>query len=279
MHAATSILVGYNQTPEALAAFRWALESARLRHLPIHVVQAGRVAPHHGHDPDAPALTELAARSVDWGMTITTEQVPAGSVADLAHAAGPDTILVIGARQATSGLHALLGGSTSATIREAACPLVIARPAAHPSGPVVVGLSDHPESMQTLGWAFDHASRHHLALHAVHAYTQPVYTPDGAQESPAELAQRTTQVEDLLLHEEVAGFVELYPDVTLTSQAVHDSAAHALIQASQDASLVVMGTRAHSLVMALLVGSPPQVVAPRSPCSVAVIPHRGTAHE
>ncbi|HSO04882.1 MAG TPA: universal stress protein [Candidatus Limnocylindrales bacterium] len=136
-----------------------------------------------------------------------------------------------------------------------------------------------PRVNADLGWAFDHASRHHLALHAVHAYTQPVYTPDGAQESPAELAQRTTQVEDLLLHEEVAGFVELYPDVTLTSQAVHDSAAHALIQASQDASLVVMGTRAHSLVMALLVGSPPQVVAPRSPCSVAVIPHRGTAHE
>ena len=279
MHAATSILVGYNQTPEALAAFRWALEAAPMRHLPIHVVQAGRVAPPHGHDPDAPALAELAARSLDWGITITTEQVSAASVADLAHAAGPDTILAIGARHATSGLRALLGGTTSAAIREAACPLVIARPAAHPSGPVVVGLSDHPESLQTLGWAFDHASRHSVPVHAVHAYHQPVYTPDGAQESPAELAHRTTQVEDLLLHEEVAGFVELYPDVTLTSLAVHDSAAHALIQASGDASLVVMGTRAHSLVIALLVGSPPLVVAPRSACSVAVIPHRATPHE
>lgn len=276
MHAATSILVGYNQTPEALAAFRWALESARVRHLPLHAVQAGRAAPPHGSDPGAPALTELAAHSLDWGVAITTEHVPDASVADLARAAGPDTILVIGARHATSGLHALLGGSTSAAIREAACPLVIARPAAHLSGPVVVGLRDHPESLQTLGWAFDHASRHSLPVHAVHAYTQPVYTPDGAQESPAELAQRTTQVEDLLLHEEVAGFVELYPDVTLTSQAVHDSAAHALIQASGDASLVVMGTRAHSLVLALLVGSPPLVVAPGSACSVAVIPHRGT---
>lgn len=27
------------------------------------------------------------------------------------------------------------------------------------SSPVVVGLSDHPESLQTLAWAFDHASR------------------------------------------------------------------------------------------------------------------------
>lgn len=279
MHAATSILVGYNQTPEAQAAFRWALQAARMRHIPVHVVQAGRVAPPHGHDPQAPALKELAANSVDWGVAITTEQVPAASLADLAHAAGPDTILVIGARHATSGLHALLGGTTTAVIREAACPLVIARPAAHSSGPVVVGLRDHPASLQTLAWAFDHASRHHLALHAVHTYTQPVYTPDGAQESPAELAHRTTQVEDLLLHEEVAGFVELYPDVALTSQAVHDSAAHALIQASGDASLVVLGTRAHSLVLALLVGSPPLVVAPRSACSVAVIPHRGTPHE
>jgi nucleotide-binding universal stress UspA family protein len=276
MHAATSILVGYNQTPEAQAAFHWALEAARVRHLPLHVVQAGQVS---GHDPDAPSLKELAAQPVVWGMTITTEQVPSGSVAEVAHAAGPGTILVIGARHAYSGLHALLGGTTSATIREAAGPLVIARPAAHPSGPVVVGLRDHPESLQTLGWAFDHASRHGLAVHAVHAYHQPVYTPDGAQESPAELAYRTTQVEDLLLHEEVAGFVEQYPDVTLTSQAVHDSAAHALIQASGDASLVVMGTRAHSRVVALLVGSPPQVVAPRSACSVAVIPHRGTPHE
>jgi nucleotide-binding universal stress UspA family protein len=279
MHAATSLLVGYNQTPEALAAFRWALEAARVRHLPIHVVQAGRVTPHHAHHPDAPALTELAAPSEDWGVTITTEQVPSASVADLARVAGADAIVVIGARHANSGLHALLGGSTSATIRESTCPLVVARPAAHPNGPVVVGLSDHPESLKTLAWAFDHASRHHLPVHAVHAYHQPVYSPDGAQESHAQLADRTTQSEDLLLHEEVAGFVEQYPDVTLTSQAVHDSAAHALIRASQDASLVVMGTRAHSLILALLVGSPPQVVAPRSACSVAVIPHRGTPHE
>jgi nucleotide-binding universal stress UspA family protein len=279
MHAATSILVGYNQTPESLAALRWAVEAARVRHLPIHVVQAGRVEPPHGHDRGAPPLKELAAHSVSGGMTITTEQVPSGSVADVARAAGADTIVVIGARHATSGLHALLGGSTSAAIRESTCPLVVARPAAHPDGLVVVGLSDHPESRQTLAWAFDHASRHGLAVHAVHAYHQPVYTPDGAQESPAELAQRTTQVEDVLLHEEVAGFVEQYPDVTLTSQAVHDSAAHALIHASQEASLVVMGTRAHSLILALLVGSPPQAVAPRSACSVAVIPHRAKPHE
>lgn len=279
MHAATSILVGYNQTPEAQAAFRWALQAARVRHVPIHVVQAGRVAPPRGQGPGAPSLKELAGQSVDWGMTVTTEQVPDASLTDVARTAGPDSILVIGARNATSGLHALLGGTTAAVIRAAACPVVIARPAPHPQGPVVVGLSDHPESLQTLGWAFDHASRHGLVVHALHAYHQPVYTPEGARESPADLAQRTTQAEDLLLHEEVAGFVEQYPDVTLTSQAVHDSPAHALIQASQDGSLVVMGTRSHSLVMALLVGSPPQVVAPRSACSVAVIPHRGTSHE
>lgn len=63
------------------------------------------------------------------------------------------------------------------------------------------------------------------------------------------------------------------------SQAVRDSAAHALIQASTDASLVVMGTRAHSLILEMLVGSPPQIVAPRSACSVAVIPHRDKPHE
>jgi nucleotide-binding universal stress UspA family protein len=279
MHATTSIMVGYNQTAESQAAFRWAREDARVRHVPIRLVSAGRVALPRDQNPAAPSLEDLAADAVDGAMTVTTERLPSTSLAGLARVAGPGTILVIGARHATSGLRALMGGSTSAAIRESTCPLVIARPAAHPSGPVVVGLSDHPETLQTLAWAFDHASRHHLALHAVHAYTQPVYTPDGAQESPTELAHRTAQVEDLMLHEEVAGFVEQYPDVTLTSQAVHDSASHALIQASGDASLVVMGTRAHSLVLALLVGSPPQVVAPRSACSVAVIPHRGTPHE
>jgi nucleotide-binding universal stress UspA family protein len=277
MHA-TSILVGYNQTPEALGAFRWAVEAARVRHLPIHVAQAGRALAPHDQGPAVPPLSQLAAHVVDGAMTITTEAVPAASLTDVAHAAGPDAILVIGARHPTSGLHALLGGTTSATIRESTCPLVIARPGAHPAGPVVVGLSDHPESRRTLAWAFDHASRHGLAVHAVHAYHQPVYNPEGARESPADLARRTTEVEDLLLHEEVAGFVEDYPDVRLTSQAVHDTPSRALIQASQDASLVVMGTRAHSLVLALLIGSPPQVVAPRSACSVAVIPHRDPHH-
>jgi hypothetical protein len=141
MNAAPSITVGYNQTPEALATFRWALEVARVRHLPLHVAQAGRAAPPHGHDPDAPALSELAAHSVEWGTTITTEQVPSGSVADLARTATPGTR----ARHPTSGLDALLGGTTSLTIRDAACPRVIATTGRGPSLGVQRGRDPAPE--------------------------------------------------------------------------------------------------------------------------------------
>jgi nucleotide-binding universal stress UspA family protein len=65
----------------------------------------------------------------------------------------------------------------------------------------------------------------------------------------------TTAKEDHLLAEALAGWQERYPDVSVHKQLVCARAAHALVDASESAQLVVVGSHGSGALAGMLLGS------------------------
>lgn len=267
-------LVGYHRTPESLAAFDWAIREAHARGLRVHAVQVGpNPGPGQRDVWPAPMLEELPAIAAERGVPVSTENSPRALLATLVEQTSTAAVVVLGAHRTRFGVHALLGHTTATLIAHAHCPVVVARDHHAQGGPVVVGVGDRRETQATLEWAMSHAALHYLPVQAIHAYALPVYTPESGIVSPLDQVEEATDAEGRLIAEELAGFQEAYPDLALSRTAVHAPTARALIQASERASLVVLGSHVHHEIIGLLAGSPARVVVPRSGCSVAVVPH------
>jgi len=139
------ILVGVDGSDIALGALRWALEEARLRGVPVHVVTTwevpalvdvtGMVAPPPADVGDLEATARLvqdeALAAVDadaTGVEIVRHTVLGNAGHVLAESSHDADLLVVGSRGLGGISGALLGSVSRHLVRHAACPLVILRP-------------------------------------------------------------------------------------------------------------------------------------------------------
>jgi len=238
----------------------------------------------------AEALVELAntmleetATTVRLGhpdLQVQTELVASGAAAALIEASRTASLVVVGNRGHGGFAGLLLGSISSQVIAHAHGPVLVTRPAATgdgPAGPVVVGLDGSAESSAALGFAFDEASIRGVPLVALYVWQAlppenlgPIrpwhYDPDEA----AEEARR-------LLAEQIAGWREKYPDVTVEQRAQFGyHPAEALIEASHTAGVVVVGSRGRGGFSGLLLGSVSRTVAESADSPVAVIHRPGS---
>ncbi|HVM53001.1 MAG TPA: universal stress protein [Acidimicrobiales bacterium] len=124
---------------------------------------------------------------------------------------------------------------------------------------IVVGVDGSPESGRALEWAAAEAERRGTDLSVLHAW----YPTLGTDEADAEQ----------LLREHVAQARSLAPKVPTTGRLVMSAAAaDALIDASDGAELVVVGSRAHFALASLLLGSVASACVRRCHCPVVVVP-------
>jgi nucleotide-binding universal stress UspA family protein len=142
------------------------------------------------------------------------------------------------------------------------------------SGKVVVGVSPTTGSPRALRWAADYARTHDMPLRAVTAWRPPRAPAAPAGRPPATAVgiastDYAVQAEEKLREQVVAA---LGSDDGLELRAVRGSAVSALLAASADAELLVVGEvragRAGSVKTGLVA---PQVVL-RAPCPVVVMP-------
>ncbi|MFF3942946.1 universal stress protein [Streptomyces phaeofaciens] len=118
------------------------------------------------------------------------------------------------------------------------------------TGPVVAGLDGSPGSVTAGWWAADEAARRRLPLVLLHSWTtQPLDVP-----IPQEARSKQRYGQDLLQHLE-AELLHRYGDLTLTTELVSDTAAHALLDHSKGASLLVLGSRGLGSTASFLLGS------------------------
>jgi nucleotide-binding universal stress UspA family protein len=218
------------------------------------------------------ARAEVAA--ADPSLEVTTEAYVGSATMALLDAARHADTVVVGSR-GRRALTALLLGATSLEVAaHAACPVVVTREGRQPEpGPasVVVGVDGSAASSDAVGFAFGFASAHRLGLTALHAF-QVEYVEGVLPELAAEASTaRVAQQEQALTSEAVAGWREKYPDVDVSTRTVPGHPVDALVDASQRASLLVIGGRRRGTIGSFLLGAVGHRVLHDSHCPVAVV--------
>lgn len=290
MHTTGPIVVGYDGSPDAQTALSWAIREAASRHLAIRIIfcepdvspwdsTASAIAgspilaaelPRVGAEILEPALQQVTAAGIPVeGMVESLPPSPA-----LVQASREASMVVIGSRGLGSVSSAFLGSTGSHVASHARCPVIVVRSEGTVDGPVVVGVDGSAQSEQCVGWAIDHASRHGLPLEVLHAYAIPVYPGVVPYVPPEEITRATADFEDRLVHEVLAGWREQYPEVEIRTRVFHGRPAPALIEASEHASLTVVGSHGRGAFLGMLLGSTSQSLLHHAKGSVAILRYR-----
>ena len=135
------IVVGVDGSDSSLAALKWALEEARLRSGPVHVVTAwhypvigdaaGKAEDHEAFGDKARRAHADALRQASVAGVGVTGEVTEGHPAEvlLKAAAGAD-LLVVGSRGHGGFAGMLLGSVSSHAVHQAHCPVLVLRTSA-----------------------------------------------------------------------------------------------------------------------------------------------------
>ena len=279
------IVVGVDGSPSSDLAVRWAAREAVMRNVPLTVVHvstppivwpAGPIPAglHQRHEEDARKVLADAIQAAEDSVRdgnrpeVDTQLVVAAPVPALIELSKEAHLMVVGCRGQDAVQRALLGSVSTGLVHHAHCPVAVIHDEAPillgPSQlPVLVGIDGSPASQRATAIAFDEASFRGVDLVALHAYSDAdVSTAPFMESRPA--AEKT-------LAEGLAGFQEHYPDVTVHRRVVFDHPARRLLDQSDSAQLVVVGSHGRGGFAGMLLGSVSTAVvhAARIPVIVA----------
>ncbi len=216
---------------------------------------------------------KVAEDSVQEGNRpqIDSELLCAAPVPTLIDLSKEAYMMVVGCRGQDALQRTLLGSVSAGLIHHAYCPVAVVHDEAPillgPSQlPVVVGIDGSPASELATAIAFDEASFRGAELLAVHAWTDSDISGVLSKEWSA-LQSRAAEI----LAERLAGWQERYPDVTVHRRLVLDRPARHLLDESESAQLVVVGSHGRGGFAGMLLGSVSTAVvhAARIPAIVA----------
>ncbi|MEU2266694.1 universal stress protein [Streptomyces olindensis] len=284
------IVVGVDGSEASLRAADWAADEAALRGVPLRLVHASlwecyeRAVFPAASERWERILTDVLvvaaahrARQRVPDMKIDTQVVPEGPVPVLIHEAHRASALILGSRD-RGGVAELLQGSVGLTVAGLAdCPVIVVRcghedgdrPGTH--GRVVLGVGEEAASANVIRFALEEAERRGAVLEAVRAWRRPAHeTTDHPLlvGEPAHVrGERAVQALEAALREAPAG-------VRLHKRAVEGPARQVLLDASQDADLLILGARRRPGHFGLHLGRIAHAALTHSACPVALVPEQ-----
>jgi nucleotide-binding universal stress UspA family protein len=150
------------------------------------------------------------------------------------------------------------------------------------SGSIVVGVDGSDASHDALRWAAEEAQLRSTALVALHAWSfvpaQPIGDPGMLAVPAGDLAGQLNAENDAAqigLDQAVEDALGGGSDVELERRLVEGDAGEALVAASKDAELVVVGSHGRSGFKAALLGSVSRHVVDHAACPVVVVKSPG----
>ncbi|MFF6992147.1 universal stress protein [Streptomyces sp. NPDC010273] len=289
-----SVVAGLDGSPESRAAAEWAAGEAELRGLPLKIVHVWVPAP----DPLAQAPFIGAETQQQWseripreageglrgrhpGVDVTVEQVSGTPSDALVGAAKDAELLVLGSR-GLSGVGGFLVGSVGlSVVARAELPVVLVRADAQVADedgtnpenrPVVLGLDAEGPADAVIEFAFAEAARRGTSLRVVYGWSLPPYYAYGFA-LDAGLHDELSQEETGSLTVALRPWRQKHPDVEVFLEPRVGSAADHLVDASREASLVVIGRRIRHGGPGAHIGPVAHGVLHHSTAPVAVVAH------
>jgi nucleotide-binding universal stress UspA family protein len=292
------VVVGYDGSAASRKALDWAAEEAARREVPLKIVYADpRPLPlnsvqeaYSAQESASAALTDSdlladvvrAAKEGTAGLEVESALstlMPTETLVEY----GRGAAMVVVGRRGASGFAALGVGSKALQVAtHGHCPtVVVPQEEGMTHGPeldrVVVGVDSAETSAAAIAMAFEEAALIGADLTAVHAWEAPFFDAPGGKGGgiPREVLQgamgEVVTKEERTLQHALAGYSDMYPDVSVRQMVVHQKPAAALVAASQGARMLVVGTRGRGNVAAMLLGSVSYRVLHQAHCPVAVV--------
>jgi nucleotide-binding universal stress UspA family protein len=281
------IVVGVDGSEAGRPAIDLAVREAHLHRRALRLVHAfvwPTLGVHVGPSPQGPPdgglaadadrlLAEALAYATAAGpdLDISGEVVTGAAVPVLLAQARHAALVVVGSR-GLGGFSGLLLGSVAVQLAaHSGGPVLVARGEQRITGPVVVGVDGSEASGEALAFGVAEAAARGSGVVALQTWWG--HLSDGAeQELPLVYdADDVRSVLEARLAATVAAHRESHPDVPVRVEVRHARAAHALVEASGSAQMVVVGARGRGGMSGLLLGSVSQALLHHARCPVAVI--------
>ncbi|MGX1372490.1 nucleotide-binding universal stress UspA family protein [Streptomyces canus] len=262
------VVVGVDGSLIAVRALDWAAEEAVRRGAALHIVYA---VPDR--DEAQPVLASAEARIHERypELPCTTAFAEGGAARALTRESEGADLTVVGTR----GLGRLTGALFGS---------VSLRLAAHTHGPLLVVRGDHrcdggrevllglesDSDADAAAYAFQEAERRGVRLRVLHAWTHRHTTP----ELPSPVTGANPGQEQAVPHFDVAELRRRYDGIGVESLTVRTDPAQAMLEATREAALVVVGAHRHGHGAEPRLGPIGHTLLHRSHCPVVVVPTR-----
>ena len=267
------VIVGVDDSPPSKVAVDWAARDAARRGVGLKIVHV-LTPPAVMAFPDVPmppaylewqegqgrtllenSLATARAAAGAAPVEITTAMVSGPPVPVLADLSTEAQMIVVGCHGRGALARTLLGSVSTGLVHHAHCPVAIIHDEdplmPHPSqAPVVVGVDGSPASEHALELAFEQASFRDVDLVAVHAWSDT-----GVFEFPGVDWTTMQSLAEETLSERLSGWQERYPDVLVRRVVAADRPAHQLLEQSESAQLLVVGSHGRGGFAGMLLGS------------------------
>jgi nucleotide-binding universal stress UspA family protein len=290
MSTNNTIVVGVDYSPASESALQWALDAALRRKAAVRIVHVpetakagfrllgptGRRLEKQMRDRSRRLLEEEVDLAKAWhsGIDVSQRLATEADRAELVEESQTAEMVVVG-NLGFGGFTGLLVGSTALHLaNHAHCPVIVvpattaADSARHG---VVVGIDERENADAVLEFAFNEANLLGEPLTAVHAWHGPTMlspTPLAPLVYDADLVagQQRVRVEEAL-----SPWRDKFPDVEVRTAVELDHPAKALVEASSDARLLVVGRRDRGELQSLVLGSVSHAVLHHASAPVAVV--------
>jgi nucleotide-binding universal stress UspA family protein len=280
------IHVGVDGSWRDTGALEWALQESLLRQEPLQAVHVIDEQLRHvpGWEPD---LVDDQAMEVVNDVQKYLDESPGAldNEADLmvgpparklTEVAAGSRMLVVGRRGLGTFKRLLIGSTSEAVVTQAEIPVVVVplhwKPTDH-TGPVLVAVDDTDHNGGVIDFAISVASERKLPVRILHVWDLPaVFSWDamnnaGVSAEWAENAQK--HFENVAVE-----YRTKYPDVAIQVDVRRGHVVDGVVTAAEqtDAQLLVVGTRRHTRLAAMLLGSVTRGVLHHATCPLAVVP-------
>lgn len=287
------VVVAVDGSPASHNAVRWAANTANKRGIPLRLASSytmpqflyaeGMVPPQELFDDlqsetmekidEARAVAHEVAPELKIGHTIAE-----GSPIDMLLDMSRDVTMIVMGSRGLGGLSGMVMGSVSAAVvSHASCPVVVVREdntvdETTKYGPVVIGVDGSDVSQKATEIAFAEAHARGAELIAVHTWMDMQVQASLAGLSAAQQQWEEVEREQIdMLTERLAPMTDMYPDVEVRKVITRDRPVRALVENSEGAQLLVVGSHGRGGFKGMLLGSTSRALLQSAPCPMMVV--------